>query len=93
MDIQYILAELRTELQLLNETILALEGIKPGQAKRRGRPPGRKAASVETPAPEAIDSSAPVRPKRTEMSAEARKRISDAQKKRWAAAKGWPGGQ
>jgi hypothetical protein len=47
---------------------------------------GRKRASVSTG--DAIAGAAPKRRRRRKMSAEARKRISDAQKARWAKQKG-----
>ena len=75
-----MLQQLREERQQITEAILVVERIAAGtRGKRRGRPP-KWMAAVEGEAVEA----ATFGTKRT-MSAAARKRISDAQKKRWAA--------
>jgi hypothetical protein len=39
MDINKMLAELRNERQRIEESIIVLEGLARGRAKRRGRPP------------------------------------------------------
>ena len=74
MNLDRILTELKTERARLDKAIQALEGITPKAgppaAGRRGRPP----KTAETP---------PKRGRRT-LSAAARKRISQAQKRRWA---------
>ena len=68
MNIERILADLRTERQRIDSAIAALESLD-GSTARRGRPAATTTAS-------------PVRRRR--MSAAARKRISLAQKARWA---------
>ncbi len=78
MNIGDIVQRLKEERGKLDAAIQALEGLSgatPG-GKRRGRPPG----SSNKAAPRATR-------KRPTMSAAARKRIADAMKKRWAAAK------
>ena len=53
MDTNKMLAELRMELQHLDEAILVLERLALGSGKRRGRPPSwlkNVAASVDAPA-------------------------------------------
>jgi hypothetical protein len=80
MDIQRMLADLTAERNRLDQAISALEGIdSTGStgAARRGRPPGRPAAGKTTG--------------RRRMSAEARRRISEAAKARWAERKGTSG--
>jgi len=64
------IAELRAEIAHLERTFLGGSG---GQARR-----GRPAASASA------DAAQPVKRKRRKMSAAARKKISDAQKRRWA---------
>jgi len=71
MDIDNILAQLKSERDRLDSAIAALEGSRP---RRRGRPAGSgKAAST-----------ASSKPPRRHMSAAARKRISEMMKRRWA---------
>ena len=79
MDIQRMLAELTAERNHLDQAISALEGIDSAGsgAARRGRPPGRPAAGKARG--------------RRRMSAEARRRISEAAKARWAERKGRKG--
>jgi hypothetical protein len=79
MNIADIVGQLRAERNRLDAAIQALEGISGGTSapgRRRGRPPGSK----NTPM-----GGGPV--KRRRMSADARKRIADAMRKRWAAVK------
>jgi hypothetical protein len=72
MNVNEIVQQLQQERTKLDVAIQALEGIS-GHVKRRGRPPGTK-------------NNPGVRKRRT-MSAAARKRIAEATRKRWAAAK------
>ena len=79
MDIHRILAELRAEKERLEEAILTIERLAAGHlGKRRGRPPkwmaGAKEAATLFEAPK----------KRRKFSAATRKRMAEAQKKRWA---------
>ncbi len=83
------LAELAAEMDTIRRSFPSLGG---SAVKKRGRP--RRAAkqapvqaSVEPPASAADNTSAskPVHTQKRTMSAEARARISAAQKKRWAA--------
>ena len=78
MDIEKVLTELREERELIDGAIVALERLARGGAKRRGRPPKWMiAAEVE-------GSEAPEQPKKRRFSVEARKRMAEAQKRRWA---------
>ena len=78
MDITDIVQQLKDERSRLDAAIQALEGVGGGSApiKRRGRPPGITNKPTE---------GGPT--KRRGMSAAARKRIAEAMRKRWAAAK------
>ncbi len=69
MDIQSLLSDLKVERNRIDRAISALEGL--AAPARRGRPP------------KVTQLAATARNKR-HMSAAARKRISDAMKKRWA---------
>jgi hypothetical protein len=86
MDIHRILAELRSEKERLEEAILTIERLASGHlGKRRGRPPkwmaGVKEATTSLVSPK----------KRRKFSAATRKRMAEAQRKRWAARR--PNGQ
>ena len=82
MDILKMLADLRAQRQQIEEAIVTIERLAVGtRGKRRGRPPKWMATvAEETVAAATFDT------KRT-VSATARKRMVDAQKKRWAAKK------
>lgn len=69
MDLASIVAELKRERDRLDSAIAALEGG--ARRGRRGRPPGTGASTGR-------------RGGRRHMSAEARRRISEMMKKRWA---------
>lgn len=80
-----MIASLRLELTQIDEAILNLERLAQGGGKRRGRPPKWLAEAKSAPEPAAA--AAPRGKKRT-LSPEARKRMAEAQKRRWAAARG-----
>ena len=75
MDLESILAELRSERARMDHAISALEGLAGPSVRRRGRPPKSQTAPA-------------TRQKRRTMSAAARERISEAMKQRWANRKG-----
>ena len=75
MDIQSLLSDLKAERDRIHHAISAIEGLFSSPPVRRGRPPKAKQAA------------AALGNKPREMSAAARKRISEAMKKRWAARK------
>jgi hypothetical protein len=82
MELTKVIAELRAERAAIDEALAALDRIARAAAgKRRGRPPAWMAASgiVGTAAP-----SGEPRKKRS-LSPEVRKKMAEAQKKRWAA--------
>jgi hypothetical protein len=72
MNLDEIVQQLKQERSRLDAAIQALEGTE-GHGKRRGRPAGSKNNIMV--------------PKRRTMSAAGRKRIAEAMRKRWAAAK------
>src|SRR5664279_2935806 len=75
VDLENVLAELRSERGRIDQAISALEGLDGLPGPRRGRPPKSRATPTITP-------------RRRRMSASARKRISEAMKQRWAKWKG-----
>lgn len=90
MSTEQIITLLTEERDRLNRAIDVLGGVgKP----RRGRPPGKKkagaapAAAATEAASEGASKAAPAKRKKRKLSAAARARISEAQKKRWAAAR------
>jgi hypothetical protein len=81
MDFNAMLSQLKNELELLNSAIFAIERLAGSSGKRRGRPPKwMSEAKGEEAEPEAARS----RKSRT-FSPEARKRMAEAQRQRWAA--------
>jgi len=85
MDLTQMLSELRSQKAHIEEAILVLQRLAAGGAKRRGRPP-KWMASAEEPSGVA---SMPVR-KRKPFSATTRKKMAEAQRKRWAAVRAKP---
>jgi hypothetical protein len=78
-----MLCELRAEHQKIQEAIWVLQRVATGGGgKRRGRPPKWLTA------PQQGDSTISLVRKRKPFSAATRKRIAEAQRKRWAAKKG-----
>lgn len=70
MEVKKIIAELEEQIARLKEARSLLAGVTTG-AKRRGRPPGKSSARGNG--------------RKRHLSAEGRKRISEALKRRWAA--------
>ncbi len=81
-----LINELRTERQNIDEAISVLSRLATNGPKRRGRPPKWMGSSRNTPIPVGEDGQGVARHmlKRKPFSAETRKRMSAAQKKRWA---------
>ena len=77
MNVQTMIDELRCEREQLDAAILSLERFAAGMGQRRGRPP----KWLAEPKPEMSTESQ----KRRVLSPEARKRISESQRRRWAA--------
>lgn len=78
MDVLRMLSELRAERDQLEEAIITIQRLAVGQGKRRGRPPAwMKATKTATDVPR----------KRKAFSAATRKKMAEAQRKRWAAKK------
>jgi len=87
MDIHNILAELRTEKERLEEAIVTIERLAVGSlTKRRGRPP-KWLANVKAEAGSSGVRESAEPKKRRRFSAATRKKMAEAQRKRWAARK------
>jgi hypothetical protein len=79
MDILKMIAELHAERTAIDEALVTLERLARGRGNRRGRPPAWMAlVRAAKPGPKLE------RRTRT-LSPETRKRMAEAQKKRWAA--------
>ncbi len=80
MELTKVIAELRAERAAIDEALAALDRIaRASTAKRRGRPPAwlANASGGEPAAGEPA--------KKRSLSPEVRKKMAEAQKKRWAA--------
>jgi len=76
-----MIAELRSEREAIDHALAALDRIARSTAgKRRGRPPAWLAAAAGAAAGEPVE---PV--KKRSLSPEVRKKMAEAQKRRWAA--------
>ena len=81
MELTKVIAELRAERAAIDEALVALDRIARATAgKRRGRPPAWMAAAAGT-----IAAASGEPPKKRSLSPEVRKKMAEAQKKRWAA--------
>ena len=80
MELTKVIAELRAERTAIDEALAALDRIaRATTGKRRGRPPAWLAATTG-----AIPMAGEPKKKRS-LSPEVRKKMAEAQKKRWAA--------
>jgi hypothetical protein len=79
MDILKMIADLRAERAAIEEALVVLERLAKTRGKRRGRPPSWMSA-IRGVMKQNSD-----HPRTRVMSAETRKRMAEAQKKRWAA--------
>ena len=87
MDIHSILADLRSEKDRLEEAILTIERLAVGSlTKRRGRPP-KWLANVKAGTASSLESKGHEPKTRRRFSAATRKKMAEAQRKRWAARK------
>ena len=80
MNILQMLEDLRLERQRIDEAILVVERLAAGGSRRRGRPPKWMSAT------KIVDGRTMPKGRRT-FSAAARKKMAEAQKRRWAAKK------
>lgn len=83
MDVAKLLAELRAERARIEEAIIALERL--GGMSRRGRKP---AWMTDGDGNQESGEAEETTPRKRSFSPEARKRMAEAQRKRWAAARG-----
>jgi hypothetical protein len=80
MDLLKMIAELRAEREGIEDALVVLERLANSQGKRRGRPPNWMLVQRVAPPP------APSGERKTRvLSADVRKKMAEAQKKRWAA--------
>jgi len=82
MGVNEILASIDREIAMLQQArALLARGAVPGKGKKRGRPAGKATARV------AVAGRPAKKRKKRVLTAEGRKRIAEAQKRRWAASK------
>jgi hypothetical protein len=82
MELTKVIAELRAERAAIDEALAALDRIaRATTGKRRGRPPAWLAAASNGGAPAALGEPR----KKRSLSPEVRRKMAEAQKKRWAA--------
>jgi hypothetical protein len=87
MDIHSSQAELRSEKERLQEAILTIERLAASSlGRRRGRPP-KWLANVKADLAPSPASKATAPKKRRKFSAATRKKMAEAQRKRWASRK------
>ena len=79
MEVQEIIAALRNETERLNKAIAALEDIRTKQREPKTHTPTKAAIGAN------IRPSSMGKQTRGRLTAEGRKRLSEAMKKRWAA--------
>jgi hypothetical protein len=80
MELSKVIAELRAERAAIDEALAALDRIaRAATGKRRGRPPAWLATTTS-----AVAATGEPRKKRS-LSPDVRKKMAEAQKKRWAA--------
>jgi len=80
MEILKLIEELRSERAAIEQALAVLERLARGQGKRRGRPPAWLSLAQGS-----AETGSGVERKKRALSPEARKRMAEAQKKRWAA--------
>jgi hypothetical protein len=80
MDIVRMIADLRAEREAIEEALVVLERLAKTRGKRRGRPP-----TWMTAIRGAMNHTESAQHRTRVLSAETRKRMAEAQKKRWAA--------
>src|SRR5215472_5961033 len=85
MELSRMIAELRAERAVITAAIAVLERLaQTGQGKRRGRPPAWLSIARGSSGITALSSNTQPKVKR-HLSAEVKRRMAEAQRKRWAA--------
>lgn len=79
MDILKMIAELHSERAAIDDALAVLGRLAQTRGKRRGRPPSWMSVIREA------ESSSPASPRTRVLSAETKRKMAEAQKKRWAA--------
>jgi hypothetical protein len=82
MDILKMISELHAERAAVDEALITLERLARGRGTRRGRPPAWMAL---VHASKTTQPGAHAEKRSRALSSETRKRMAEAQKKRWAA--------
>jgi len=77
-----MIGELHAEREAIDEALVTLERLARGRGTRRGRPPAWMAL---VHASKSSRSGSPAEKRTRTLSSETRKRMAEAQKKRWAA--------
>jgi hypothetical protein len=91
MELTKVIAELRAERAAIDEALAALDRIaRASTGKRRGRPPAWLAAATAAGNGEGETATEPK--KKRSLSPDVRKKMAEAQKKRWAAYRKEQGG-
>jgi hypothetical protein len=80
MDLLKMIADLRAEREGIEDALVVLERLARSHGKRRGRPPNWMLVQRVASSPAATGER-----KTRVLSAEVRKKMAEAQKKRWAA--------
>lgn len=80
MELLKLIEELRSERMAIEQALAVLERLARGQGKRRGRPPAWLSMAEN-----GTDVHVGIERKKRALSPEARKRMAEAQKRRWAA--------
>jgi hypothetical protein len=81
MNVEQMIKVLRTEADALDAAIAVLQRLAVTQKRRRGRPPSWLQGDSE----ETVSTRGPRLMRKRVMSEETRKKMAEAQKKRWAA--------
>jgi hypothetical protein len=92
MDLLRMIADLRSERAAIDEAVHVLERLASSHRGRRGRPPSWMTAQIAA-ANEIRGGSAPAAKRTRTMSAEVRRKMAEAQKKRWEAYRKTKGGE
>jgi hypothetical protein len=86
VDVSSILAEIDSQISKLQQAraLLSVSDVAPKTGAKRGRPKGSKNTAVKVAAKTSAKVAVPKTTPKRKLSAEGRKRIADAMKKRWA---------
>ena len=86
MEVSRIIAEIDAQISKLQQARELLQGSDTGSAPKPG--PGRPRKNAAAPGTDAAKAATPGKRKKRNLSEEARQRIAEAQKRRWAEKRG-----